>query len=79
MIRMAQIGIDSPHAAAYRHTLALFPDRIEVVGLVNTRPEREPVDLGPLNEVPVFDSVEQLLDTVDHGALKQVEGERLSR
>ena len=35
---MVQLGIDHPHAAAYRQTLALFRDRIDVVGFL-ARPE----------------------------------------
>ena len=31
MIRMVQLGIDHPHAAAYRGTLWSLRDRIEVV------------------------------------------------
>lgn len=64
MIRMVQIGVDHPHAAAYRHTLNLFPDRIEVVGLVRRSPDEPPADLGPFGEVPVFDSIDDMLASV---------------
>jgi len=62
VIRMAQIGIDAPHAAAYRETLNLFRDRIEVVGLVRRTPDEPPVDPGPFRDVPVFDSIDDLLN-----------------
>lgn len=64
MIRIVQIGTDHGHAAAYRHTLTQFPDRMEVVGVVRRLPETQPVDLGPLDGVPVFDSIDDMLNTV---------------
>lgn len=64
MIRMAQIGTDHMHAAAYRETLALFPDRIDVVGVVRGQREVSGPDLGPWADVPVFDSIADLLDSV---------------
>ncbi len=64
MIRLAQIGTDHMHAAAYRETLALFPDRIEVVGLVRGQREVTGAELGPDAEVPVFDSIDELLAAV---------------
>jgi predicted dehydrogenase len=64
MIRMAQIGTDHMHAAAYRETLALFPERIEVVGLVRGARGLTPAELGPFADVPVFDSIGQLLNAV---------------
>jgi predicted dehydrogenase len=59
---MAQIGVDAPHAAAYRETLHLFRDRIEVVGLVRRSKDEPPVDPGPFPDVPVFDSIDDLLN-----------------
>lgn len=64
MIRIAQIGTDHMHAAAYRGTLTQFADRMEVVGLVRGSHEEGPVDLGPLADVPVFDTIDDLLNTV---------------
>jgi predicted dehydrogenase len=64
VIRIVQIGTDHGHAAAYRHTLTQFPDRLEVVGVVRRVPETQPVDLGPLDGVPVFDSIDDMLNTV---------------
>jgi predicted dehydrogenase len=61
---MVQIGTDHPHAAAYRGTLALFPERIGVVGVVSGSHQQEPVDLGPLDGVPVFESIDDMLNTV---------------
>lgn len=68
MIRMVQIGVDHPHAAAYRETLALFPERIEVVGVVRGSQQAQSVDLGPLADVPVFDSINDMLNTVQPDA-----------
>ncbi len=64
MIRLVQIGMDGPHAAAYRETLHLFRDRIEVVGLVRRTPGEASVDPGPFADVPVFDSIDNMLNTV---------------
>ncbi len=64
MIRIVQIGTDHGHAAAYRHTLTQFPDRLDVVGVVRGTHEEQPVDLGPLADVPVFDSIDDMLNTV---------------
>ena len=55
---MVQVGIDHPHAAAYRQTLALFRDRIEVVGFL-ARPEDSSTTVGDLfPDVPVFHSLD---------------------
>jgi len=59
---MVQLGIDHPHAAAYRQTLALFRDRIEVVGFL-ARPEDPSTTVGdPFPDVPVFHSLDELLN-----------------
>lgn len=63
MIRLVQLGVDHPHAAAYRETLWLLRDRIEVVGFLG-RPDRA-VEIGaPFANVPVFDSLDDLLNAV---------------
>ncbi|MGC4190991.1 MAG: Gfo/Idh/MocA family oxidoreductase [Thermomicrobiales bacterium] len=67
MIRMVQLGIDHPHAAAYRQTLALFPDRIEVVGFLARAGDTPAVD-PPFAEVPVFHSLDDLLNGVQFDA-----------
>ena len=59
---MVQLGIDHPHAEAYRRTLALFPDRIEVVGFL-ARPEDSTTSTRELfPDVPVFRSLDELLN-----------------
>ncbi|MGB3328880.1 MAG: Gfo/Idh/MocA family oxidoreductase [Thermomicrobiales bacterium] len=63
MIRMVQLGIDHPHAAAYRQTLALFPDRIQVVGFLAR--EGDATVIGePFDEVPIFHSLDELMNGV---------------
>jgi predicted dehydrogenase len=63
MIRMVQLGIDHPHAAAYRQTLALFPDRIQVVGFL-AREGDATIVAPPFGDVPVFHSLDDLLSGV---------------
>lgn len=66
MIRMVQLGIDHPHAAAYRQTLALFPDRIRVVGFLAR--ENDTVIAPPFADVPIFHSLDDLLNGVQFDA-----------
>jgi hypothetical protein len=63
MIRMVQIGVDHPHAEAYRGTLGLMRDRIEVVGFL-ARPEDPRTSLPGFGDVPVFRSLDELLNGV---------------
>ncbi|HWK81270.1 MAG TPA: Gfo/Idh/MocA family oxidoreductase [Thermomicrobiales bacterium] len=63
MIRLVQLGIDHPHAAAYRQTLALFPDRIQVVGFLAHEDDATVIG-APFEDVPVFHSLDDLLDGV---------------
>ena len=58
MIRMVQIGIDHPHAAAYRGTLWALRDRIEVVGFLAREDDTTTRLDGPLADVPVFRSLD---------------------
>lgn len=67
MIRMVQLGIDHPHAASYRQTLALFPDRIQVVGFLAREGDTTVID-APFAEVPVFTSLDDLLNGVQFDA-----------
>lgn len=60
MIRMVQIGVDHPHAKAYRGTLWSLRDRIEVVGFLAREGDTTQID-GPLADVPVFHSLDDLL------------------
>src|SRR3712207_6483270 len=60
MIRMVQIGVDHPHAKAYRGTLWSLRDRIEVVGFLAREGDATQID-GPLADVPVFHSLDDLL------------------
>ena len=63
-IRMVQLGVEHPHAEAYRGTLALLANRIEVVGFL-ARPEDPRTSVsGPFADVPVFHSLADLLDGV---------------
>lgn len=62
MIRLVQIGIDHPHAKAYRGTLWSLRDRIEVVGFL-ARPDDTTTRIdGPLANVPVYRSLDDLLE-----------------
>ncbi len=61
MIRMVQIGIDHPHAASYRGTLWALRDRIEVVGFLAREDDTTTKIDGPLADVPVFRSLDDLL------------------
>lgn len=63
MIRMVQIGADHMHAEAYRGTLALMRDRIEVVGFL-TRPEDPRTSLPGFEGVPIFRSLDDLFNGV---------------
>lgn len=62
MIRLVQLGIEHPHAAAYRGTLWALRDRIQVVGFL-ARPD-DPTEsvAGPFADVPVFRSLDQLIE-----------------
>ncbi len=60
MIRMVQIGIDHPHAAAYRGTLWSLRDRIEVVGFLAREGDMTKPD-GPFADVPIYHSLDDLL------------------
>ena len=71
MIRMVQIGIDHPHAAAYRGTLWALRDRIEVVGFLAREDDTTTRLEGPLADVPVFRSLDDLL-TATHPDAAQV-------
>ena len=61
MIRMVQLGIDHPHAAAYRGTLWSLRDRIEVVGFL-AREGDATTPTGPFADVPVYHSLDDLLN-----------------
>lgn len=61
MIRMVQLGIDHPHAAAYRGTLESLRDRIEVVGFLARDGDTTTID-GPFADVPVYRSLDDLLN-----------------
>lgn len=63
MVRMVQLGIEHPHAAAYRGTLGLLKDRIEVVGFL-ARPEDGRTELPEFPRVPVFHSFDELMNGV---------------
>lgn len=67
MIRMVQIGVDHMHAEAYRGTLGLMRDRIEVVGFL-ARPEDPRTSLPGFEGVPVFRSMDDLLNGVQFDA-----------
>lgn len=68
MIRLVQLGIEHPHAAAYRTTLWLLRDRIEVVGFLKGNADAATPDLGPFADVPVFDSLDDLLNATSPNA-----------
>jgi predicted dehydrogenase len=57
---MVQIGTDHPHAEAYRGTLWALRDRIEVVGFLAREGDSAQI-AGPLADVPVFHSLDDLL------------------
>lgn len=61
MIRLVQLGIEHPHAAAYRETLWLLRDRFQVAGLLRADGEDSPIDLGPFAGLPVHTSLADLL------------------
>lgn len=61
MIRMVQLGIDHPHAAAYRGTLWALRDRIEVVGFLAREDDTTTRLAGPFADVPIFRSLDDLL------------------
>ncbi len=64
MIRLVQLGIEHPHAAAYRETLWLLRDRIQVVGFLRDA-ERAPEPVAaPFEAVPIFTSLDDLLAAV---------------
>ena len=63
-VRMVQIGVEHPHAEAYRGTLALLADRIEVVGFLARADDPRTSIPGPFADVPVFRSLPDLLDSV---------------
>ncbi|MGI8485648.1 MAG: hypothetical protein ACR2OU_15475, partial [Thermomicrobiales bacterium] len=67
MIRMVQMGINHPHARAYRETLALFPDRIEIVGFLG-RPDDDIALSAPFTDIPVFYSLDDLINGVQFDA-----------
>lgn len=78
MIRLVQLGIEHPHAAAYRTTLWMLRDRIEVVGFLRGTPNTEILDLGPFADVPVFDSLDDLLNaTSPHAAQVMLRNDRM--
>jgi predicted dehydrogenase len=62
MIRMVQLGIDHPHAAAYRGTLWSLRDRIEVVGFLARPDDMTTTITGPYADVPVYRSLDELLN-----------------
>jgi predicted dehydrogenase len=68
MIRMVQLGVEHPHAAAYRQTLALFPERIEVVGFLARSGDTSTVIGEQFAGVPVFHSLDELLNGVEFDA-----------
>src|SRR3954468_21235754 len=61
MIRMVQLGIEHPHAAAYRGTLWTLRDRIEVVGFLAREDDTTTRIDGPFAAVPVFRTLDDLL------------------
>jgi predicted dehydrogenase len=62
-MRLALIGIDHGHARAYQETLLSLGGRVEVVGLWGPRREALGRATHPgLASVPVFDSLDALLD-----------------
>lgn len=61
MIRMVQLGIDHPHAAAYRGTLWSLRDRVEVVGFL-AREGDTTTSTGPFADVPIYHSLDDLLN-----------------
>jgi predicted dehydrogenase len=62
-MRLALIGIDHGHARAYQETLLALGDRVEVVGLWGPRREALARATHPrLAEVPVYDSLDRLVD-----------------
>ena len=62
MIRLIQLGIDHPHAAAYRGTLWTLRDRITVVGFLQPDPHGTTRLDGPFADVPIFGSLDELLN-----------------
>ncbi|CAN5587481.1 hypothetical protein BH09CHL1_BH09CHL1_09390 [soil metagenome] len=68
MIRMVQLGVEHPHAAAYRQTLALFRDQIEAVGFLARPEDTSTVISEPFTDVPVFRSLDDLLNGVQFDA-----------
>ena len=62
MIRMVQLGIDHPHAAAYRGTLWSLRDRIEVVGFLAREDDTTTQITGPFADVPIYRSFDDLLN-----------------
>ena len=67
VIRMVQLGIDHMHAEAYRGTLGLMRDRIEIVGFL-ARPDDPRTSLPGFEGVPVFRSLDDLLNGVQFDA-----------
>ena len=67
MIRMVQLGVEHMHAEAYRGTLGLMRDRIEVVGFL-ARPEDRRTSLPGFEGVSVFRSLDELLNGVQFDA-----------
>jgi UDP-N-acetyl-2-amino-2-deoxyglucuronate dehydrogenase len=61
---MVQFGVEHPHAEAYRGTLALLADRIEVVGFLARVDDPRTEVPGPFAGVPVFHSLDDLLNGV---------------
>lgn len=68
MVRMVQLGIAHPHAVAYRQTLALFPERIDVVGFLARPGDTSSVMGEPFADVPVFHSLDDLMNGVEFDA-----------
>ena len=68
MIRMVQLGIAHPHAAAYRETLRALDHRIELVGLLADPLETMPEPEDSRSAIPIFHSLEDLLDNVTFDA-----------
>ena len=60
-VRLAQIGVDHPHAMGFRDTLLLMPE-VEVVALCDPRPEAaRPLIQAALQKVPLYADVAALL------------------
>ncbi|MCG3772396.1 MAG: 1,5-anhydro-D-fructose reductase [Nitrosomonadaceae bacterium] len=61
MIKMVQIGIDHPHAEAYRGSLWALRDRIQIVGFLRRESDNVSRIADEFKDVPVFHSLDALL------------------